>query len=128
VNANVILIIAATGVLANDTDPGSDALSVGTFDTSSAAGAVVNVSANGAFTYDPRFVPAFQALLPAQEVVDTFQYTVFDGSEIALVVVEVRVIGVVSTPMPISGGAVLLFTVILLAGCGLVRMRRSTSS
>ena len=66
---NQELIIDAPGVLANDTDPDGDTLSVVGFDASETDGTVV-VNPDGSFTYSP-----------AQDSVgvDTFSYVVSDG-------------------------------------------------
>lgn len=68
---NVQLVVPAlTGVLANDTDPDMDTLTVSAFDAASANGATVAVAADGSFTYDPA---------PGYEGADTFTYTITDG-------------------------------------------------
>ncbi len=47
-------ITAELGVLANDSDPDGDAITVDDFDAASVAGGTVTVDADGAFTYTPR--------------------------------------------------------------------------
>jgi hypothetical protein len=63
-----ITVPALDGLLANDVGP--PALSVTTFDVSSANGGTVSVSADGSFTYDPP---------PGFEGTDAFDYTIDDG-------------------------------------------------
>lgn len=69
---NVQISHAAPGVLGNDVDPDGvgPALTVTSFQNPSANNGTVNVSANGAFTYNP--APGFTG-------VDTFTYTISDG-------------------------------------------------
>ncbi len=95
-----VLDIPAPGVLANDEDVdeftipdmGGYDLSVTAFDNPSAQGAVVNVNADGAFTYDPTGVAGFQALAVGEYLLDTFAYTVSDdlgGTDTAIVTINV---------------------------------------
>ena len=65
-----LTVIAAQGVLANDTDADVDTLTVVNFDVTSAAGGTVNVSTDGSFSYTP---------LANFNGVDTFNYTISDG-------------------------------------------------
>jgi uncharacterized repeat protein (TIGR01451 family) len=69
---NIQISISAPGVLSNDVDPDGvgPALTVTSFQNPSANNAAVNVSANGAFTYNP--APGFTGA-------DTFTYTLSDG-------------------------------------------------
>jgi uncharacterized repeat protein (TIGR01451 family) len=69
---NIQISISAPGVLGNDVDPDGvgPALTVTSFQNPSANNATVNVSANGAFTYNP--APGFTGA-------DTFTYTISDG-------------------------------------------------
>ncbi|MEM6992192.1 MAG: Ig-like domain-containing protein [Myxococcota bacterium] len=67
----VLLDEPADGLLANDTDPDGDALTVTEFDAVSVAGATVVVEADGAFTYEP--LDAFWGN-------DSFTYTIEDPS------------------------------------------------
>jgi VCBS repeat-containing protein len=78
-NEDTQLSIAAPGVLANDTDPDGDPLSVSSASTTSAKGATVSVQANGSFLYDPRSAAILQAMGASQSLVDTFTYTISDG-------------------------------------------------
>ena len=66
-----------TGASLLDNDTGSS-LSVTNFDSSSANGAVVTVTAGGEYTYDPSGSTALQGLDDGGQVEDTFTYTVTD--------------------------------------------------
>ena len=79
-NEDTILNIPDTGVLANDTDPENDTLTVSAFDATSAMGAAVSVASTGGFTYTPTGVAAIQALDAGDSVTDTFDYTISDGN------------------------------------------------
>lgn len=74
------LDVMARGLLANDTDPDGDPLTVTGFDSTSANGAAVSVNPDGSFTYDPTGVPAIEALDAGQTLTDTFTYTIDDGN------------------------------------------------
>ena len=67
---DVARVVAAPGVLANDSDADGDALTITGFSASSAQGGTVAVNANGSFTYTPK--PNFNGA-------DSFSYTVSDG-------------------------------------------------
>ena len=62
---------AASGVLANDTDPDGDVLTVAAFDAASARGGAVAMNTDGRFTYTP---PA------GYTGTDSFPYTATDGA------------------------------------------------
>ncbi|MEJ2746306.1 MAG: Ig-like domain-containing protein [Anaerolineae bacterium] len=98
-NEDTVLNVPADGVLANDTDEDSDALTVLSADAASAQGATVNVATDGSFTYDPTAVTALQALNVGEDVADTFSYTVRDGGIIFdTATVTVTVTGVNDAP------------------------------
>ena len=78
--ADLELVIAAPGVLANDSDPDGDPLSVVAYDNPSALDAAVQVSAEGKLNYDPTVSAVLTALLPGESLLDTFDYTVSDGA------------------------------------------------
>ncbi|MEM6400427.1 MAG: ExeM/NucH family extracellular endonuclease [Cyanobacteria bacterium P01_D01_bin.116] len=65
------LAIAQATLLANDTDPDGDVLSITSFDAASTQGGTVSDNGNGTFTYTPAagFVGS-----------DTFDYTISDGN------------------------------------------------
>ncbi len=72
-------------VLANDSDPEGDVLTVFAVDAVSTLGAAVTNVGNGNFIYAPTAgdaasVAAFQALAAGDSVLDTFEYTVTDGN------------------------------------------------
>lgn len=84
----------AGSVLANDTNGNTgDTLTVVDYDASSEAGATVTMAADGTFTYDPRNVPAFQALTYWDRANDAFTYTVSDGTDTDIATVRVEVYG-----------------------------------
>jgi len=62
--------ITTGNVLANDTDPDGDALTITLFDASSSGGGTVSYNGNGTFNYTP---------LTGYSGADTFTYTVVDG-------------------------------------------------
>jgi VCBS repeat-containing protein len=93
-------------VLDNDVDydPGTT-LTVTTHDTTSAMGAAVIVNGDGTFNYDPRASVALQALAAADSVVDTFGYTVSDGTDAGVGTVTITVYGYdAPPPMPALHG------------------------
>ncbi len=63
-------------VLANDTDPGLDTLTIQSFDTTGTLGLVTN-NGDGTFGYDPN--GRFELLSDGEQATDTFQYTLSDG-------------------------------------------------
>ena len=96
---DTILVVAAPGVLGNDTDPNSDPLTVSAFDTVSALGADAAVASDGSFTYDPTVSAPLQALGAGDSIDDTFTYTAADGQggfDTAVVTVTVHGPGVVT--------------------------------
>ena len=80
-------LLSGSGLLANDTDPDGDALSVATVEGTAvaaggktvtlASGAIVTMFADGTFEYDQN--GAFDALDVGQEATDTFTYRATDG-------------------------------------------------
>ncbi len=77
-------------VLANDSDPDGDSLSVAAFDDSTTAGLVTD-NGDGTFDYDPNGF--FTFLADGESATDTFNYTVTDGSETDTALVTVTVEG-----------------------------------
>ncbi len=75
-----VLVVAAPGVLANDSDPDNDPLGVVAHDNPSTLGASVIISAGGALTYDPTGSAVLAGLLPGHTLTDTLAYSVADGS------------------------------------------------
>jgi VCBS repeat-containing protein len=72
-----LTIAAASGVLANDTDPdANDTLSIASFDATSEHGAAITRNVDGTLRYDP----TVSATLAEEDVTsDTFSYTLTDG-------------------------------------------------
>jgi VCBS repeat-containing protein len=89
-------------VLINDSDPEFDALSVAGFINPSALGATVTANGDGSFGYDPTEAPALQALAAGQQVVDTFTYTVTDGSDPDWATVFISVTGLNDAPVAVD--------------------------
>ena len=76
----LLTVLAATGLLSNDTDPDtSDTLTVSSSDSESTAGATVSVAADGSFTYDPTTSALLNNLAQGQSIVDTFDYSISDS-------------------------------------------------
>ena len=67
---------AILDVLANDSDPDADPLSVTSVNVTETLG-VVTINLNNTLTYDP--AGAFNFLDPGQSAIDTFSYTASDG-------------------------------------------------
>ena len=65
-------------VLANDSDPDGDTLSVESIDTTGTVGSVTD-NGDGTFTYDPN--GQFEDLNDGDQATDSFVYTVSDGNE-----------------------------------------------
>ena len=72
--------IAATELLANDSDPDGHSLTISAVDATSANGATVTLGADGNLIYDPTTAAAIQALADGAFLEDTFTYTVSDGN------------------------------------------------
>ena len=84
------LIIAATTLLANDTDADGDTITITGIDTTGTQGSVTD-NGDGTFTYDPTV--AYASLTAGQTATDTFSYTVDDGeggSDTATVTVTIN--------------------------------------
>ena len=71
---NKKLVVAAPGVLANDSGPNSTTVDVVDSDTQSMGGATVVVHANGSFSYTPDPSSPFSG-------VDSFEYWIQDGAD-----------------------------------------------
>ena len=104
INEDTILtVLPGPGVLFNDTDvDAGDVLTVSSADNTSAQGAPVAVAADGSFTYDPTGVLALQALKVGEQIVDTFAYTVTDGTAFDSATVSITVIGVNDPPVAVN--------------------------
>jgi VCBS repeat-containing protein len=118
INEDTPLVIAAPGLLANDTDPDHlDALSVTGADALSLKGAVVLVGADGSLSYDPTDALALQQLAQGSSAIDIFSYAITDlAGATSTGTVQVTVLGlndvpiaaddVVTLPVSSGGGAV----------------------
>ncbi|MCA9247755.1 MAG: tandem-95 repeat protein, partial [Planctomycetales bacterium] len=95
--------INAPGVLANDSDPEGDAISVVSSDTTSTMGATVTVNADGSFTYDPSQSSALNSLNTNESATDSFTYTISDGDETDTATVTVLVTGINDPPVITEG-------------------------
>jgi VCBS repeat-containing protein len=89
-------------VLINDSDREFDALSVAGFMNPSVLGATVTANGDGSFGYDPTAAPALQALAAGAQVVDTFTYTVTDGSDTGWATVFISVTGLNDAPVAVD--------------------------
>ena len=94
---NALVVNVASGVLANDTDPDGDALTVSAFDATSAQGGSVAMNANGSFSYTPP--SGFTGT-------DTFNYSASDGNAQDGATVSVSV---ASAPQPSSAFEDIIF-------------------
>ncbi|WP_394700966.1 Ig-like domain-containing protein [uncultured Cohaesibacter sp.] len=74
-----VLTIEADALLANDTDPDGDALTISDVSDISGHGASVTLNADGTISYDPTGVASIQALAVGETLLDTFTYEVSDG-------------------------------------------------
>ncbi|MCR9295207.1 MAG: Ig-like domain-containing protein, partial [bacterium] len=105
-NENVVLGIGAPGLLVNDTDVDlpDDALSAIPVTTTSELGAVVVISADGSFSYDPTKVDAIQRLTDGQSVSDSFQYQIRDlaGALSNFATVTINVAGIDDPPVAVD--------------------------
>jgi VCBS repeat-containing protein len=100
------LVVAAPGVLGNDSDPESGALTVTEVNGSAvsvgspivlASGAVLTLNANGSFTYDPN--GAFEGLDAGDSTTDSFTYQVSDpGGANDTATVTINLSGVADAP------------------------------
>lgn len=110
---------AATGVLANDSDPDTGntlvvsavngtAASVGTQITL-ASGALLTLNANGGYTYDPN--GKFESLAQGATTTDSFNYTVSDGNGgTAIATTTITITGVNDAPLVTTTGTALSYT------------------
>jgi VCBS repeat-containing protein len=93
------LVIAAPGVLANDTDPDQhDVLTVTGADAQSTLGVAVVVGADGSIAYDAGGL--FEYLAAGESITDSFDYTIADlGGATASATAHVTVTGVNDAPV-----------------------------
>ncbi|TAJ67800.1 VCBS domain-containing protein [Brevundimonas sp.] len=74
------VILSASSLLGNDTDPDGDVLTISSVSAVSAHGASVTINAAGDVVYDPAGSASLQALTRGQQATDTFTYVVTDAS------------------------------------------------
>lgn len=81
-NENTPLIVAAPGLLANDTDVDlpNDTLTVVAAVVTSSLGATVTINADGSIRYDASAVASIQQLTTGQSVQDSFVYQIRDAA------------------------------------------------
>jgi VCBS repeat-containing protein len=106
-----VLTVAASGVLANDSDPQSDPLTVATVNGQAAnvgtqltlvSGALLTVGADGRVTYDPH--GQFDQLTDGQTATEWFVYTVWDGTSYSNVAtVTITITGVTAATANAEG-------------------------
>ncbi|MBD3646272.1 MAG: tandem-95 repeat protein, partial [Pseudomonadales bacterium] len=92
--------ITTGNVLANDSDPDADPLTVLSVDLTGTTGAVTN-NGDGTFTYNPN--GQFSHLAAGESTTDSFSYTVSDGAGgTATASVTVSVLGVNNSPVAVN--------------------------
>jgi VCBS repeat-containing protein len=100
------VIVAAPGVLNNDSDPDvGDTLTVTAVNTSGTIGAVTAWDADGSFTYEPN--GQFEYLQAGNSTTDSFTYTISDGNggtDTATVTITIN--GVNDPPIAVSDAAI----------------------
>jgi len=101
---DTLLLVAAPGVLANDSDLDHlDVIAITGVDAASALGAVVLVGGDGSFSYDPTGALALQQLAQGEIAIDSFSYTIADlAGETSTATVEIVLTGV--NDAPVSAG------------------------
>jgi VCBS repeat-containing protein len=79
VDQDTPVAIAATELLANDSDPEGDTITIFTVQGTSALGAAVTLGPDGEVTYDARGSATLAALVSGETAEDSFSYTITDG-------------------------------------------------
>ena len=104
---SVLTVAGSVGLFANDFDPdANDPINLKSFQAVSNLGAAVVVSADGGFTYDPRFAATLQALSEGQSAVDRFTYEVVDSlGATDSATVTITVLGVNDPPVAVNDAA-----------------------
>ncbi len=102
-NENSVLVVAAPGLLVNDTDAdgASDQIRAVADTLTTEQGATVTINEDGSISYDPRSVLALQQLTTGQSVTDRFVYQIRDlsGALSAQASVSIVVNGVDDAPV-----------------------------
>ena len=98
-NEDTLLVVpAASGLLANDSDAEGSPLTISNVDTTGMLGTLVLDTGDGSFTYDPRTV--FDYLDAGERLTETFTYTVNDGAlDSTAATVSITVVGVEDAPV-----------------------------
>ncbi|MDA9020119.1 Ig-like domain-containing protein, partial [Flavimaricola sp.] len=78
-NENTSFIIDGQLLLANDTDPDLDTISIESVSATSALGATITLQSDGSVTYDPLTSTVLDLLIDDESREDTFTYTITDG-------------------------------------------------
>jgi len=94
-----LVVNATAGVLANDTDPDMDPLTVIGNQSPTALGINVTVNANGSFTYNVSGLAIFEELAAGEYLIDTFDYTITDGVADSIATVTINITGVNDDPI-----------------------------
>ena len=119
---DTVYTIAASDLLANDTDLEDDPLTITSVDGTSANGASVSINGDGDVVYDPTGSATIQALSAGETLEDTFTYTVSDGELTDTATVTVTVSGANDAPDVVANDPVtfseddVVQTINLLAG------------
>jgi large repetitive protein len=108
---NIVLNVAATGVLENDAHPDGSPLILQPQVVVSSQGVAVQVLADGSFAYDPTGKTVFRALNDGETATDTFTYQIADlDGKTARGTVTITVLGIndpphqnVANPADVSG-------------------------
>jgi len=87
-------------VLLNDTDPNGDTLAVSELITTTTLGLIID-NGDGTFEYDPN--RQFDHLIPGEQAMDTFTYTVSDGELTDSAVVTITITGANDAPVVDAG-------------------------
>jgi VCBS repeat-containing protein len=98
-----ISAIQQADLLANDTDPDGDPLTITEVSATSTNGATVTLNNDGTISYDPTGAAVLQALGEGEITTDNFTYTITDGNgEFDTATVTVTVLGQNDTPVAID--------------------------
>jgi VCBS repeat-containing protein len=94
-------IFTTSNVLANDTDPDGDTLTISSFDGTSTKGALITSNNDGTFSYNPN--GQFESLNNGQQTTDTFTYTISDGnSGASTATVTITITGITDNSPPVA--------------------------
>ena len=100
---NTPISIQSQALLANDSDPDGDALTISAVSATSSNGASVVLNGDGTITYDPSGAQTIQALAAGETIEDSFTYTISDGNGgTDTATVTLTVSGVNDAPVAVS--------------------------